>query len=357
MHRRKRETSAALVVISDILLTVVILGIYFLFQVGIPAVKSSMAAQKQAAAATPSPVVQTAEPAAAEVTAEPVQETAVITPAPTAEPTPEPTPDTRTPWQIRFEDYFTDEVVQTENSYSSPNVAIRIDTISTGEGGDKITYHVADVHIASIDCFRTYVSHGVYSYFDTQEVMEMDAAVNALLSISGDFCTYQQTGFLVRNGEVIRGDQAWCDICVLYADGTMKCYVRGTYTNDQVMADGALQVWNFGPSLLNDAGEVRTDYTVSQTVMYPNPRSAVGYYEPGHYCLVIVDGRQEGYSKGMLLNELGELFHSLGCTCAYNLDGGGSAVMTFNHDRYSQQSNGADRMLGDILYICEPEEQ
>jgi len=38
---------------------------------------------------------------------------------------------------------------------------------------------------------------------------------------------------------------------------------------------------------------------------------------------------------------------------AYNLDGGGSAVMVFNHERYSKQSNGADRELGDILVIRE----
>lgn len=57
----------------------------------------------------------------------------------------------------------------------------------------------------------------------------------------------------------------------------------------------------------------------------------------------------------MILQELAEVFQELGCKSAYNLDGGASAVMTFNHERYSKQSNGADRELGDIIYICEPE--
>ena len=57
----------------------------------------------------------------------------------------------------------------------------------------------------------------------------------------------------------------------------------------------------------------------------------------------------------MILMELADVFHNLGCKCAYNLDGGGSAVMTFNHEKFSKQSNGADRDLGDIVYICEPE--
>ena len=85
---------------------------------------------------------------------------------------------------------------------------------------------------------------------------------------------------------------------------------------------------------------------------YPNPRSAIGYYEPGHYCLVIVDGRQDGHSAGMRIPHLAQVFADLGCTCAYNLDGGGTAVMLFNGEIYSRQSNGG-RDLGDILLITE----
>ncbi|MBR0160338.1 MAG: phosphodiester glycosidase family protein [Oscillospiraceae bacterium] len=345
--KRKKETAPALVVIADVLLTVFILGLFFLFHLAIPARKSAAETQNPATPEAGLSATETEGAFSAEVTVETQQDAAVMTP--------EPTPDRRTPWQIRFAEYFTDQVVSTVNSYTSPNVAIQIETISTGEGNKTITYHVADIHIASIDCFRTFVSHGTYTYFDTQDVLEMVADVGALVSISGDFCTYQQTGFLVRNGEVLRDDQAWCDICVLYEDGTMACYERDTYTNEEIMAGGALQVWNFGPSLLTEEGEIRYDYTVPETVTYLNPRSAVGYYEPGHYCFVVVDGRQDGYSRGMRLHELSTLFYTLGCRCAYNLDGGGTAVMTFQQERYSRQSNGADRELGDILYICEPE--
>ena len=86
----------------------------------------------------------------------------------------------------------------------------------------------------------------------------------------------------------------------------------------------------------------------------PNPRSAIGYYEPGHYCFVVVDGRQDGYSYGLRIPELAAIFEELGCTEAYNLDGGGSAVMVFNHEKYSRQSNGG-RDLGDIIYVAETE--
>ena len=55
----------------------------------------------------------------------------------------------------------------------------------------------------------------------------------------------------------------------------------------------------------------------------------------------------------MLLGELAQVFEELGCAAAYNLDGGGSAVMYFNHRPFSRQSNGADRQIGDILIIRE----
>ena len=38
---------------------------------------------------------------------------------------------------------------------------------------------------------------------------------------------------------------------------------------------------------------------------------------------------------------------------AYNLDGGGSAVMLSNDKRYSKQNNGGNRKIGDILLIRE----
>ena len=45
-------------------------------------------------------------------------------------------------------------------------------------------------------------------------------------------------------------------------------------------------------------------------------------------------------------------FADLGCKAAYNLDGGASAVMTFNDEIYSRPSNGG-RALGDALLIKE----
>jgi hypothetical protein len=59
-----------------------------------------------------------------------------------------------------------------------------------------------------------------------------------------------------------------------------------------------------------------------------HPRTAIGVDMTGHrVVMVVVDGRQPGYSEGMSLAELAELMRSLGCHDALNLDGGGSSIL------------------------------
>lgn len=321
---------------TDILCTGLILVVFAFFHHVLPAIRASEAKKK-----LPPPPVQTAAP---------VKQT----------PTPEPEPESPeepekelTEWQRRFAEHFSDEVTVTENSYTSPTSSVTIEKVVTGEGDETVTYFVADIYVADVQYFRTWVANGKFEYFSTQDMMEMDAACDAIVSVNGDFYSYQPTGFLVRNGEVYKRDMTYCDLCVLFDDGTVECFARHTYDIDELLARGVWQAWNFGPSLLDSEGHTKNSYEMPTAVSFINPRSALGYYEPGHYCFVLVDGRQQGYSKGMTMHELAEVFEGLGCTCAYNLDGGGSAVMTFQHEKYSRQSNSGDRELGDILLITD----
>lgn len=345
--RKRKHLPIWAVVLLDLLLVGAILLTFAFFHHVLPAIQSERARQ-EALANQP----EKTEPV--ETTVLPETTAGLETEAPTEEiqETTEPTePDKRTEWQKKFADHFTDEVVVTENSYTSPEVSITIETVVVGEGSDKITYYVADVYVASLDNFITRTAHGQMSYFDTQPAEEMAAEANAILAISGDFLTYQKSGFLMRNGEIYVADRNY-SICVLYPDGTMETHDRGSYQIEDILAKNPLQVWSFGPVLLDENGNVRERYDVSDAVSYPNPRSAIGYYEPGHYCFVVVDGRQEGHSKGMQIPELAQVFADLGCTAAYNLDGGGTAVMLFGGEIYSRQSNGG-RDLGDMLVITE----
>ncbi len=59
-----------------------------------------------------------------------------------------------------------------------------------------------------------------------------------------------------------------------------------------------------------------------------HPRTAVGFDGTGTWLLmVVVDGRQPGFSEGVSLYELAQILQSRGCSESINLDGGGSSIM------------------------------
>ena len=59
-----------------------------------------------------------------------------------------------------------------------------------------------------------------------------------------------------------------------------------------------------------------------------HPRTGVGIANHGKTLyLIVVDGRQPGYSAGASLNDLATIFQALNCSDAIALDGGGSSTM------------------------------
>jgi len=75
-----------------------------------------------------------------------------------------------------------------------------------------------------------------------------------------------------------------------------------------------------------------------------HPRSGLGI-RGGTVVMVAVDGRQPGYSEGMTLYELAQLFVELGCTEAMNLDGGGSTTMVVRNRVINSPSGGVQRAV------------
>ena len=329
---RGRKMPVWMLIVSDILLAGFILCIFSCFHHVIPRMK---AGSQEA----PKPV------------------TVISTPAPTQtpEPTQEEEPDNRTEWQKRFEEHFTEELVVTENSYSSPNVSITVTTHSIPFRNDVLTYYVADIYIARIENFQTYLATGEFKYYACETPVDIDRNAGAILAINGDYCNNQYTGLLVRNGELFMSEQTTSDICVLYKDGSMETYGPNEYLVEDILAREPWQVWKFGPKLLDSNGQPCTDFNTGEAIKWDNPRSALGYYEPGHYCFVVADGRQPGYSRGIEIDAFAQLFADLGCVRAYNMDGGASATMTYNDAVYNKPCSGG-RDLGDILFIRELED-
>ncbi len=179
----------------------------------------------------------------------------------------------------------------------------------------------------------------------------MSRNAGAILSMNGDYCNNQKSGFLVRNGDVYYDDPMEYDLCVLFSDGTVETYSPSEYDPQELIAAGAWQSWKFGPRLLDAEGKAMTAFNTTSTIEKEEaPRSGFGYYEPGHYCFVVADGRQS-HARGFVLSDFAQLFEELGCVRAYNMDGGASSVLTFNGATFNRPSGY--RELGEILFIGE----
>ena len=248
---------------------------------------------------------------------------------------------------------FTAEVVKTENSYTSQNIAISVEKRTKGEGNALVTYYVADVRLKNIDCFRTAFAKDQFGKNIKEDVLPLAKRNGAILATSGDYYGMNASRTVIRNGTLYRTSDVDGDLCVLYRDGTMKIfYDREPFDAAAEMQNGAWQAWSFGPSLFQKDGTPITAY--GGYLAKEHPRCAIGYYESGHYVFVVVDGRDTGYSQGLTMVQLANLMKELGCTAAYNLDGGQTAQMVFDGEMVNQPyQNG--RVVSDILYIGEVE--
>ena len=246
----------------------------------------------------------------------------------------------------KFADKYTDEVIETENSYSSPDLSITVNEVNDG----NITYYLADIYMRDITCFQTALASDTYGSGFRDSIAGMAVLKGALLAVNGDYYGNTSEGVVIRNGTIYRANATDCDVCVLYYDGTMKVMPGSSFSVEEAVADGAWQAWTFGPALLGSGGEILTNFSSPNRIISANPRTAIGYYEPGHYCLVVVDGR--GESAGITLPQLSKLFYDLGCSAAYNLDGGNSSIMVWG-DEVINHPSGGGRESSDALLIAE----
>ena len=286
--------------------------------------------------------------ATAEASGEPLP--SAVTPKVTADPE---TPVAPTPEPIvydgmfdeRFHDKFTDgEVIVDENSYRSRNINVTYTEVS--ETG--LLYHVADIYVRDLKFLRTAFGRGAYAK-GNEPLSDMSSRCQAVAAISGDHYNARLEGIVVRNGVLYR-ETRFDDVCLLLDDGSMVTLTNKQLDMEAVRTMGVYQAWAFGPMLLDENGQVMSEFNSSVT--RNNPRSAIGYVEPGHYVFIQVDGRIPG-SNGITMQGLSQLFYDLGCVRAFNLDGGASAGFTWQGALVSYPYG---RPVSDCIYVTDSEE-
>lgn len=247
--------------------------------------------------------------------------------------------------------------VISDNEYKSESIHI---TITTGREYDS-NYYIADIYVRSVQNMKRLINLSSKNKKVAANGQKLVDSVGAVLAVNGDYVGNDVSkGYIYANGECLRETKHTAtDMCFVMNDGTIEEYFKNTVKYKEVKERGIWHSFLFGPSLLKDgkAITVPTAFTKSGTgtrVGPKNPRTVLGYYEPGHYAIIVVDGRRskKTESEGMKLTELSAFCEKLGLTSAYNLDGGASSMMWFNGHLVNKPADGG-RTLTEILYIAE----
>ena len=201
------------------------------------------------------------------------------------------------------------------------------------------TVYVADVQLSSAAQLKTAFSQNSYGRNVTADTSDTAAAVGAVLAINGDNYGSRERGYVLRNGVLYRDTPAEDqEDLVIYADGSFEIIRESGITAQELLDKGAVQVFSFGPGLVED-GSVAVDASDEvDRAKASNPRTAIGILGENHYVFAVSDGRTD----------------ESGVQTAYNLDGGGSSTMVYRGTVVNRPTGGHgidERAVTDILYI------
>ena len=238
--------------------------------------------------------------------------------------------------------------VQTSDSYSDGSVSV---SLMTYRAFDTDIY-VADVTLSSPDALQTAFARSSFGRNVTAATSDTAESAGAVLAVNGDNYGSREKGYVIRNGVLYRDTPAReQEDLVIWADGSFSIVSESEVSAQELLDAGAQQVFSFGPGLLSEGEIMVGTRDEVDRAKASNPRTAIAVVAPGHYLLVVSDGRS-GESEGLTLYELAEFLQSLGARTAYNLDGGGSSTMVFLGDVVNNPSGrSGERAVTDILYV------
>lgn len=243
--------------------------------------------------------------------------------------------------------------IYTENSYQDENITINITTKVV----DNTTVYIADVVLSDADFLKTAFARDTFGTNVTEKTSAQAEAKGAILAVNGDFYGADKRGYVIKNGTIYRDsvrDDAEYDDLVVYADGSFGIINEKNISAQQLVENGVVQLFAFGPALVVNGEVAVGESTEVGKAMASNPRTAIGIIDELHYVFVVADGRSSE-SEGLSLYELAQVMKDLGCETAYNLDGGGSSTMYFNGQVVNEPTTSGrsikEREVSDIVYI------
>lgn len=239
----------------------------------------------------------------------------------------------------------------TEDGYEDASLSVRMERIWVNDA----RFNVARVTIADPSQLRTALSCD-YGKKRTAKISTMAKSVNAVVAIGGDYYMDRTKGYIVRQGNVYR-TKLFKTLDILLIDQNADFHI--IQANDEEALSALLEsgvqpinVFNFGPALVVDGVQQAISRSYDFNPAGKEPRCAIGQTGPLEYLLVVVDGRNAADSAGCTIETLAQFMADQGCTQAYALDGGNSALMVLGDKNYSSKSLSAERDVSDIIYFA-----
>ena len=194
---------------------------------------------------------------------------------------------------------------------------------------------------------------------------EPGPGLEVVLDASGRVTELRESrgGSIPPDGSVLSATGDAVDWLRAHAKPGMTVQVAVNISAEGAALPAGAGVVNGGPRLLRAGAPEITAY--AEGFVWPdnpelyyrfgvrrNPRTLAGVTAQGKLLLVVVDGRQPGYSVGASFEESALIMQSLGAQQAVNLDGGGSSAVTLSGELINRPSDATgERPLGDAILV------
>ena len=251
-----------------------------------------------------------------------------------------------------LEEYvYEDPTIRVSIEYKDANPYVR------DYNGRIAGYWVVDVRIGDASQLRT--APAGLSFDDKTDTAALAIAerVNAVVAINGDSFSYSYPdGLIIRQGVTVRDKlKGKRDVLLIDENGDFHVYhlPKKGELSDTVNGLDVINAFYFGPILVEDGQPLKK--LPSFAHLDPEKyyaRIAICQVGPLHYKFIATTNKVDLNILGLPMTDFARLCADEGALIAYNLDGGISTTIYFNHQRVNKNDKINFRDIPDLIYFA-----
>lgn len=260
----------------------------------------------------------------------------------------------------RAEFYLEEEGKDYAVGYLDPTLEIHI---TEGSWLDT-NWMAARIKVAYPTQLRTFMAGGRYGKAQTEYVRVYAKRVNAVFAINDDWFNQRpNVGSVVRQGvsyrERCKGNY---DVLGIDDQGDFHLFPKATNEDIANFPGTLVNTFTFGPGIVIDGEPQEVTVNLDMGAFAKAQRMGIGQIGPLEYICVCCEGPEDPGSKGLTIQQFGELVASFGdVKLFYNLDGGSSSTMSFKgltkrgeesfFAKINARNNPKERVAGGCIYF------